>query len=159
MGFRTAIHPLGKTFVIKKWTRPNLSSNGILGGKNFAIYDSINAGTSYQLVDGNWNSMVGHTHLNFNIILYNPNPLCINSVGTACLDGGAYLKGANLYGSNDNINYTLMTSFSNAGLNYTHNFANKKYYRYYKIQPTQGGNYNNYCHIREIYLTATQRLG
>ena len=152
------------------WTQPTLSANGTLGGNAFAVASS--SSTAYLAFDKNNET---HTDLITPLpqyfVIYNPNRLKVSelhfintpnqpqlSVGVWCLTAG------NLYGSNNNADWTLIKTFTSSvntyGTSWTINCSeNSSFYFYHKIECTSvNGTWNNKSwEIAEIELIATQQ--
>lgn len=127
------------------FSQPTLSANGTLGGSSFAVYsNSVNAASvdTYKAVDGDnstrWQQLDGATGVYF--VFYNPNALKVSNLNIRNLDGWNYaITGYTIYGSNDNSNWTTITSGTNSVITASANWdisipeANKGFYKYYKI--------------------------
>ena len=169
---------------ILPWTQPvftSASDNGAVGGEKFACYahrpQSDLAGQAWYLFRANlgsgYNQGSAVNYPNGYWLLYNPKLWNITNLSLYNIPyyGAPYNDGAmktgNVYGSNDNQNWELLTSFTNtnysAGGNYQVDLSsNTKYYRYYKIQGTSQGVVANPSidHINGLGLikvTATQK--
>ena len=173
-----------KVATILPWTQPvftSASNNGTVGGDKFACYahipQSALAGQAWYLFRANLGSEYSQgsavNYPNGYWLLYNPELWNITNLSLYNIPyyGAPYNDGAmktgNVYGSNDNQNWELLTSFTNtnysAGGNYQVDLSsNTKYYRYYKIQGTSQGVVANpgIDHINGLGLikvTATQK--
>lgn len=96
-----------------------LTTNGTLGGSNQAVYASNEylSYLAYMASDNNsstsWGTAAGVTSANY--IRYNPVPVKATSFDFTNTSGGGYTPAAGtIYGSNDNSNYTVLTSFTNS---------------------------------------------
>ena len=170
---------------ILPWKQPvftSASDNGTLGGDKFACYahlpQSDLAGQDWYLFRANLGSGYSQgsavNYPNGYWLLYNPNLLNITNLSLynipyyAAAYNDAAMKTGNVYGSMDNQNWELLTSFTNtnygAGGNYQVDLSdNTKYYRYYKIQATSQGVVANpsidYINgLGLIKVTATQKI-
>lgn len=151
------------------FSRPNLTSDGTLGGSSFAVYASSNYSKCYPYcaVDGKtitsykngdqWITQGGES-----FIFYYPNALRVTSLTMNCGYGSVYYYRAytgSVYGSNNNSSYSSVGSWSVAK-NSTDTkvitidlSSNTSYYKYYKLTPTAFMN-NTYWGISELYITA-----
>ena len=154
------------------WTRPNLSSNGTMGGDSFAVssnrvqlsgndvyraFDGVTSGGNYFHTESG--TKTGH------IDIYNPVPINItgftiyNQTGTANRASSAGI----IYGSDNGSDWTQITTYTNsvqtAGGTWNISLSsNSKYYNYYRIESTAGGS-DSYWTINEIKISATQQVG
>ena len=148
-----------KIAIILPWTQPvftSASNNGTVGGEKFACYahmpQSDLAGQAWYLFRANlgsgYNQGSAVNYPNGYWLLYNPELLNITNLSLYNINHVSYndaaMKTGNVYGSNDNQNWELLTSFTNtnysAGGNYQVDLSsNTNYYRYYKIQGTSQG--------------------
>lgn len=147
------------------FVRPNLNSDGTLGGSSFAVWVSStqSAQYGYMAVDGNTSN---RWYSNFNntgtLIFYNPVPLKVSRLIIYNHGGGgysAYAPGSGtIYGSNDNVNWSPLLVWNNSTYGYSFNLDipinAQAYYKYYKldITTTVGG---NIVIIEELGITAT----
>ena len=151
------------------WTQPVLSSNGTLGGSDFAVdattvdatyygawraFDGITSSTDYF-----WRSRsldLGATHP---YTIYNPTPLKITNI--AYLNYGQTIVIPISYTvqvSNDNSNWTQIASGTNsvytAGQTWNISLSgNSNYYKYYKLM-LQNGSSSGYVICMEMGITA-----
>lgn len=173
-----------KVETISPWVQPvftSASNNGTVGGEKFACYAHIPqsdlAGQAWYLFRANlgsgYNQGSAVNYPNGYWLLYNPELWNITNLSLynipyyAASYNDAAMKTGNVYGSNDNQTWELLTSFTNtdysAGGNYQVDLSsNTKYYRYYKIQGTSQGVVANpgIDHINGLGLikvTATQK--
>ena len=153
------------------FTRPNLSSNGTLGGDSFAVssytsgsnpaYYAVNGSTSnywigaiYTLPDGRYSPRY---------FIYNPRSLKITSLAYTFVTSITYVPaGIEIAGSNDGINYTVLTSsFSTSSLTGTSTITNTEGYRYYRLKITvksASSTNPNTVRISNIAITATEKV-
>lgn len=139
--------------------QPTLSADGTLGGSNFAVYSvNIQSGyPAYQAFDNNSSTILA-AYVPDSLIMYNPNALKVSSISITNWNG-YNITGYSIYGSNDNSNWTILTSGTNSNTidNSTWTIeiptANRDFYNYYKLYTSAGTNttYN----IRQLNLTAT----
>ena len=148
------------------WTRPNLTTDGTLGGDSFAVAaDTTWSGYPiYQAVDGDdstrWLAAKNSTNSSF--IFYNPKPLKVTKINVTKqhTDSGIYASAGDVYGSNDNSNWYKLGSFT--GGTYNNGFScdlssNNKAYKYHRITPTTTVTAG--WGISELQITATQQTG
>lgn len=148
------------------FTRPNLSSNGTLGGSKFAVAASGNNSTNYayKAVNGDnstyWSSAAIGSGGSAWFTFYNPSALKVtklNITNTSICKIKAY----SVLASSDNSNWTTLTSGTNSnstgGSTWSISLSsNTRYYKYYKINVTS--NYTSggqYAMIAELGIVAT----
>lgn len=119
----------------EQWNRPNLTSNGTLGGNSFAVWANKNTSDAYKAFDSNtstsWDSDDGTGYL----ITYNPNKIRIVQI---LIQATYTMTACTMQGSDDNSNWTtLTTTFANqGGGRYLIQISDSAFYHYYKIFPT-----------------------
>lgn len=148
------------------FTTPKKSSNGTLGGNSFAVAASSVYQTlePYKMFDKDYSnaSSVWRTSGSTGWVkIYNPDPIKITQLRITNHNNGASgqtpTKG-NVYGSNDNSNWTLVTTWTNSvttnsGKWYISMADNSNFYNYYKWEITDcSGSTIIVC---EIDITAT----
>ena len=150
----TSSTPVEQTFV-----RPNLSSDGTLGGSSFAVYatGSYSGVYPYQAVDGDTSTNWRTTTQGDYFVFYNPDPLKVTQIVlnqyTATSSFWAYT--GSVYGSDDNANWTLITSWNQTTETVTIDMTtNNNYYKYYKLVPATY-KVNNYWGLKELLISAT----
>lgn len=148
--------------------RPNLASNGILGGSAFAVsvdseFNNNGYGYGYMAFDASsstrWFAAGWPTGW---MIIYNPVALKVSSFNVNnSYDGSShYVTGGNIYASNDGVTYTYLNSFINSNVvdNATWNLpissSSQGFYKYYKISITNTFGNNNPA-IANIGINAT----
>lgn len=137
------------------FSQPTLSMNGTLGGSSFAVYASCEYSSdyaAYKAFDSNttgtwWGTPDGTYPLTY--IFYNPVALKVSNLAITNQPYPKSLGSYVVYGSNDNSNWTALTSGTNtnATASSTWNIpiptASQGFYLYYKIYSstvnTQGG--------------------
>lgn len=120
-----------------------ISANGTLGGDSFAVYTSNNLDASlypaWHIFDGDDETDWLDTQAPVDVIFYNPTPIRLDYLvytNRNGVDGYTFTDGT-LYGSNDNITYeeiitfTNSDSYGNSGIEVL-NAADKQSYKYYK---------------------------
>lgn len=158
------------TPVVHNFTQPTLSANGTLGGDSFAVYASNNH-ENYPI----WQAFDGNSSTNWltdsalssqfpvSVILYNPVAIKVTNIAlTNRTSYATYATAGNVYGSNDNSTYTLISSFTNtsattAGATWNIDLSsNSEHYKYYKIEFTSAtfSNSGNFG-LAEVNITAT----
>lgn len=151
------------------FTQPTLTSNGTLGGKNYAVWTDVTqypeswAG-AWGLFNDNGLFHSAQYSTTGNIIFYSPKPLNLTNITfwnqiVAGMDvSGRASSAGNIYGSNDGTNWTLITTYTNSVQEQTSwsvNLpSNTTYYKYYKINSTANGGSDYWC-IQGLTLTGT----
>lgn len=134
------------------WVQPVLSANGTLGGNSFAVSaSSIYSSTheTYLAFDNSdstqWLTQApASVTFPVTLTLYNPVALkCSKLTMTNRLTYSSIFTGGNVYGSDDNSTWNLITAFTNnittAGAQWEINLSsNNNFYKYYKIEFTSG---------------------
>lgn len=123
----------------RTFNRPNLSSNGVLGGNAFAVSAS-NEATAYSAVDSStstsWYSIYGSSDNWY--VIYNPNALYINSVKFTWQSYSYRATKIVLQGSNDGQNWKALGTYSTTSSStYTLNTGGVGFYKYYKFVLTR----------------------
>ena len=152
----------------KDWTQPVLTGNGTLGGNSFAVSASSEYSywPAWDAFDGKLTGDDGwsasSTSLPQYIIFYNPEPLKVSNIGIMNYyeKNGAFTAG-NVYGSNDNSSWKLISSFTNDVLDMAATWNinlsnNKNLYKYHKIEFTQSSGFGS-THLpkcQHIFITA-----
>ena len=128
-------------YIERNFVRPNLTADGIMGGGSFAVRGANNGSNAYLAYDGNsstylalWTDMVNETYF------YNPNPLKINSLGFTYYPT-TWIKSGEIYGSNDDNNYVLLTTFSHSSNSGTVEVNNDTPYKYFKLKVISANGY------------------
>lgn len=138
--------------------RPNLTSNGTMGGSSFAVRANDEYYfPAWQSVDGNSSSgWQPYTVVGARYDMYNPQPLKATSINITYFNSSQYIgQAGSIYGSNDDSNYTFLTSFSgNASANLSISIPSnvQNYYKYYRYINTAG---NTYLQVQDINLAGT----
>lgn len=153
-----------KSLTENLWTQPVLANgNAQLGGNTFAVknlgadqgyaawrlFDNDSLGT---VTDFGTISMQG-------LVIYNPIPIKIGKIEFQNeYTAGYRLSGASIYGSNDDLSYDLIKTFTtNTTPNVVFDLSdNTKSFRYYKIVPTTSGYYPLY---KSCVITASKVTG
>lgn len=149
--------------------QPVLSSNGTLGGDSFAVSQTdysttAGGGQAYTCFDNNsntfWYSHTADGSLNYSIIIYNPQPICITNMQITNKDGTRTAKEGKVFASNDNKNWTELTTWTNPnsdtyGVWNIDLSENTNAYLYYKLSITQDNANGHGAQISNINLTAT----
>ena len=141
-GYNNAVH----TDVA--WTRPNLSTNGTMGGSSCAASGdaSSNSYPAWKAFDNNTTSTgwISKTTNTGTLYFYSPTPIKVVKVyltAYATNVNTRVAKAGKIYGSNDNSNYTSLGSWSNnTSKTWTVKLTNSTFYKYYKISVTANAN-------------------
>lgn len=147
-----------------EWSTPVLTSNGVLGGEQFAVHASFVPSSSYdayKAMDGNDSTFwqCGTNSAGHSFIFYNPVPIRVTTLFFTFYDNaGKYgIRQGTLYASNDNINWVELKSFKEYTTTWD-SFDKTGFYKYYKIAILQGGTYNGYVDLNKLEIVATQGI-
>ena len=159
--------------------RPNLTSNGTMGGDSFACTASTTGyGQIYYALDGSsstqWQSAGNYSNTPQWLTFYNPEPLKVTKIvcttpPNTSAEGWSYswqLKNATLQGSNDNSSWVDISSVSNVGKVPTATIeadSNNSYYKYHRIYVSETNAYQpNVAYYAwacsDIAITATYEV-
>jgi hypothetical protein len=139
------------------FTRPNLTSNGTLGGSNFAVtassvtdaYKAVDSSTSTAWSSANYSSDNWY-------VFYNPHKLSLNSITLTWSSSTYRAIEIVLYGSNDNNNWDQIGSYSTSNSSsYTLNAGGTGFYKYYKLVLTRS---SYYIGIKNIVIDALEDI-
>ena len=161
----------------KPFIRPNLTSNGVLGGDSFAVScDSGNGidgntvvSNAYQATDGNSNTYFSMWSTTATTVqsyyIYNPNPLRVKNIKIVNFYTNQYAIwraiDGNLKGSNDGSNWEIINTFSNNNnATLTINGNLNKVYKYLAIEITKRATFSNstMASFNEIQIDATELI-
>ena len=142
------------------WVSPsNLTTDGTLGGNDFAVYSSAVYGSDYawKAFDGvdtgtsYWETRATEKWIG----IYNPLPIKVSLVTFLCYGSNTTYSATNMsiQGSNDNIDFITLTSSLDAGPAKNQNLtvSTNNFYKYYRIYMS-GVSYPCY---REIHFYGT----
>ena len=154
MSLRTKLHPMGGSL---RFIRPNLTSNGTLGGNSFAVTATPNFSSTpaYYAVDSSaktfWSGGSGTTIF---YIFYNPTALNVTEIILTCTNATYSPASVTVMGSNNNSSYTNITSSASGTgtTTVTVTLSNTAYYKYYRLRLTRA---SNYIYITNMDITAT----
>ena len=145
------------------FVQPVLSANGTMGGKYFAVSASSEYSSSFQAYTAFDSSTTSEwaTKGTYNpswITFYNPKPLKVTLLTMCNRTSAEVFTGGNIYGSNDNSTWELLTAYTNSttAASATWNIdlsSNTNYYNYYKIEGTSFTGTNQ--GFTNIAITAT----
>ena len=149
------------------WTRPNLTSNGIMGGDEFAVcctnpdYNDQAWMAVDDVTQGGYHTeWYGFIYESPDYVFYNPNPLKVTEL--KFVFSFRMSEGVSIYGSEDESNWEEITSSYNpepsydeeSGMEFTLcTLTNDNFYNYYKIV-FEGG---TEIMISDLQITATQQ--
>jgi len=148
------------------WKQPILTANGTMGGNSFAVSASTEFNSNYSAYKAFDNSNTTEwatlgTHNPSWITFYNPRPLKVSLLTLRNRTTyEAFLEG-NVYGSNDNSNWDLLTSFINSVTDKDSTWTidlsnNTSFYKYYKIEGTSFSGTNQ--GFTNIAITAVEQM-
>ena len=134
------------------WTQPALTENGTVGGDVCAVESNVAQSEGYAVWKGFdnddtsefsafWSTPNGHLGY---FTYYTPTPICVNKItfinnSPSCASGAGII-----YGSNDNNNWTEITTYTHSGSDRSWDIdlsSNTNYYKYYKVQNTQASDW------------------
>lgn len=156
-------------YVYDSFSQPVLSANGTIGENAFAVLPSAqdNSYPCWKAFDNNTSTFwctAAKTLANQNIVMYNPVQLNVTGISiTNKNNNNAAITAGTVYGSDDNLNWNELTTFTNSVTTALSVWSidlsgNTEYYKYYKLAITSsGGASNNRGAITEVSLTATER--
>ena len=163
--------------VEKPFIRPNLTSNGVLGGDSFAVScdsgscidGSTNVSVAYTACDGNnstYFSMWATTASTVqSYYIYNPNPLRVKNIKIVNFYTNQYAIwraiDGNFKGSNDGSNWEVISTFSNNNnATLTINGNLNKAYKYLAIEITKRTSVaeSKMLGFNEIQIDATELI-
>lgn len=128
----------------QSWSRPNLGSNGTMGGSSFAVASS--AGSAAAAFDGDGGSYTNYMNAGNWISWYNPDPLKISSV-VLYSSGASYMpRAGRLQYSDDNANWATAVTWSNPSSSNPFTIANteENHHKFWRIYvDTKGTNSGN----------------
>lgn len=153
------------TYSDTSWTRPNLTSNGTLGGSSFAVNASGYYSSYYvwKAVDSDNSSMWDIQTSGAWYTFYNPTALKVSSITMTQFSGSDYkhwsIKGT-VYASNNNSSWSSVGSYNSDAKNITISISTGgSYYKYYKISSTACHSGNrwgiNNLGISAVYQTSS----
>lgn len=155
MSLRTKLHPMGGDSSEKVFIRPNLTSNGTLGGNSFAVSASYAMSNypAYYAVDSNASSFWGTSASTNTFIFYNPTALNVTKIVLKCGNGYS-IASVTVAGSNNNSSYTNITSSASGTgtTTVTVTLSNTAYYKYYRLQLARS---SSQIRVYDIAITAT----
>ena len=138
------------------WTRPNISSNGTLGGDSFAVavVGSSYNGDAYQSFDGSTSTSF-RPYAGNGLIFYNPIPLNITNLACNVAYSNEGISVGTLYASNNGTSWTTISTSIGGGQTWSNNITMTGYYKYFKLMSDTvlGGRGS----VAELLITATQR--
>lgn len=144
----------------KTFVRPNLTSNGTLGGDSFAATDESMLGTSYsayRALNGVTSDYTWTSSDISSITFYNPKVLKVSKlIVTYSQDSTTYqARKIVVQGSNDNENWTNLAEIGYAsGISREIEVNSKKAYKYHKLIFTT---YSIYIRVTDINITGTYK--
>lgn len=151
-----------KRATILRFTRPNLTSNGVLGGDSFAVSGTNCIGSNYyNAVDGTseymWASAPSSANDTDIFIFYNPKPIKLETLNVTYYSSSTSYVASKITveGSNDNSNWEELTSVGYIA-GQTRNIAvnSQKFYKYHRILFVE---YSVYLRITDIEIIGTYK--
>jgi len=142
---------------ISNFSRPNLSSNGTMGGNSFAVScdSSVSGYSAYYAVDGNtdylW--MVNNTNSICKYTFYNPLPLKVSQIVNYYTSTTYSASNFIIEGSNDNQKWTEIGTYTvTKTLTQTIPVNSTRFYKYHRITYK-----NSTIRLKDLGITATQK--
>ena len=152
------------------FAQPTLTSNGVMGGKSFAVSASsdLNSGSqAWSAFDNSalsdkrfWHSASGHPSW---IQFYNPNPLNVSAIKiTNRSVDGAMINAYGISYSDDGANFTEFKTGNSTnqtlGGSFSIDTSGNGYHKYWRItSKSSSGQNNGYTAIDEIDITAQEQ--
>lgn len=138
-----------------EWTQPILSSNGTLGGNDYACLASTEQYPAYYAFNGNSSDYWGpsSTSVPQSVIFYSPSSIKLTSVYFNFKEDAEVYSAGTIEASNDNSTYTQVGSFSgNSSVGLTVYLDTQgKAYKYYKYTFTaHHGSYWGKANITQV---------
>lgn len=150
------------------FNQPNLTENGTMGGDTCAVESDVaqypdETVAVYKGFDGNTgtlfhslNTAVGY------FTYYSPNPICVTKITFTNQGTGNSRASASgtIYGSNDNTNWTTITTYTNSSTSAVWDIdlsSNTNYYKYYKLYSDGAVGGGSFWVFKECKFTATQQ--
>lgn len=147
------------------WIQPTLTSNGIVGEDDFAVFADSSGNTNCEYYPFNNSSWLGLTTRPQHWGFYSKTPLKISAVQWLNNDGRNYnITGGTFQGSNDNSNWIDLATIdrvTTASAIRTLTISNSSYFTYFRFEITSSyhdSNTQNYCLIRNISITAKYQV-
>ena len=151
------------TLESQSFTQPVLTASGTMGGDSFAVSAQyLGAYYPWYPFASNANTDQAYTWAKSgnsgDYIMYNPDPIKIISFEITNRNEGAprSINGGTVYGSNDGVTYTELTTFTNSTLGqnqtWTLEVNSSDAYKYYKLSVTS--NDYSYVGIGKIQINA-----
>lgn len=148
-----------------KWTQPELTADGILGGNSFAVsapyYSNCYTWYAFQSNTTSYSYSWYYNANQADYIFYNPIPLKVTNINVrnrASLNSGGLIKTVKVYGSNDNSSWTFLTTYTSSQTSAGSTFDvslnnNTSFFKYYKLNVASVTN-SNAVSIQNLTLTA-----
>lgn len=145
-----------KQATISQFTRPNLTSNGTLGGDSFAVGATNSVGSQpYQTMDGTSNYWWASSSSNDDIdtlTFYNPKPIKLSELNiTYWSDSTTYIASKiTVQGSNDNSTWEDLTTQNYvAGIKRNIPVNSSRFFKYHRLVMVE---YSIYLRITDIEI-------
>jgi len=144
------------------FTRPNISSDGTMGGTTFAVrHNKVATNALYLAFDGSagtWCYLAAAPVSSGNIDMYYPEPFKVTTFYSDSYSGDVQIAAGTLYASNDDSTYVSLGAFTMTIIDAGHGYFNvgsPNFYKYYRISYTaMTGGYGP--QLPEIRWTATK---
>lgn len=147
------------------YIRPNITSNGNMGGDSFAVTSGAfpwtgNSG-AYQMFDGNTSTSAHSTNHNGGdyVEWYNPNPLKVTNVVCSAGYSGDWFN-VTFKGSNDGTNWTDVAYFAH-GVRQNCPVNSPDFYKYWMMYNNSGFSHDGHGYgggIGEVYITGIEKI-
>ena len=144
------------------FTRPNLTADGTLGGDSFAVSaSSVYASTApaWRAVDGStsisyyWSP--NYSDSNPTYTFYNPNWLKVSQIRMTYTNNSYRASTVTIQGSNDNVNWTNLSSSYSGTTTGTLTINNDNGYKYHRLAFVR---YDTFLRLAEMTITAQEGI-
>ncbi len=140
---------------ISTFVRPDLTSNGTLGGNAFAV-ENGSASTSWRAVDDSSSTYATmNSTYGYEFIFYNPDALKVSQLDLTFSSTTYAATGITIEGSNDGENWTSVNTWSgSASTSISFTVDSSVYYKYHKLTFTPRG---STVRLSDLAITAVYK--